>query len=538
MDKIKVLATFMKKYSFWFLLGGASLLMLGGWWLATASLGTEFKQRKTKIDGEFGSVNKILDTPDHPNQQTINEVENKHKELKETVLLAWEALYKEQKANNVWPKMLGEGFLKMIRELKPGEEIPSEYRELYWNRIKEYFPKLFEIIDYRHFKAAPSGEARGAEEGKRMPGPTNHPRSGLRDSMQGAGYGGFAAGGENAGGEMVGVVDWDESDINRLINKFDWETRPSTKRVLLAQEDLWVIISLLNVIHITNGNEKEHLRAAIKKIEALQIGADAIDAWRIADGAVFQAAAAGGPLGVGGAEGRGMMGIGMMAGRPSSGLSSPLLGGSGAGSTDPDQGLMYNRYVDEKGTPLAPDAAQPNAEFKMMPVCLRLYMDQRSITKLLVDCANSAMPIDVKRVRLDPGKGQAISLGGGTGVGQGMMAGVGAGYPRGPGRFGVPGGYPPHYVPGVRPPMGEGPATAGGTSSEPVEPGSLDLTVEIQGIIYIYNRPDLEKLGTGAAREQAAGSAPAPAEADHAALPAAATPPGAPTSTPAESETK
>lgn len=75
---------------------------------------------------------------------------------------------------------------------------------------------------------------------------------------------------------------------------------------------------------------------------------------------------------------------------------------------------------------------------------------------------------------------------------------------------------PPGIHPPSRPPAGAGPE--GGTA-EP--PGSPYLTIEVRGIIYIYNPPDLKKLGTGA------GTAPAgPAQAAPAAAPA--TPGGRP----------
>jgi len=46
--------------------------------------------------------------------------------------------------------------------------------------------------------------------------------------------------------------------------------------------------------------------------------------------------------------------------------------------------------------------------------------------------------------------------------------------------------------------------------------GPYDVPVEIQGIIYIYNPPDVNALGTGTAAEAAPGAAPA---ADAAATP-------------------
>ena len=51
--------------------------------------------------------------------------------------------------------------------------------------------------------------------------------------------------------------------------------------------------------------------------------------------------------------------------------------------------LLKDRYVDDKGAPLDAEAKQPYSEFKMMPISMKLHMDQRKISKLLVDMRQS-----------------------------------------------------------------------------------------------------------------------------------------------------
>lgn len=68
--------------------------------------------------------------------------------------------------------------------------------------------------------------------------------------------------------------------------------------------------------------------------------------------------------------------------------------------------------------------------------------------------------------------------------------------------------------------MGGGIASSAG--SPPQEIGQFDMPVEIHAIIYIYNPPDREKLGTGAA------STVQPAGAANPAAPAGLPPPVAP----------
>ena len=62
----------------------------------------------------------------------------------------------------------------------------------------------------------------------------------------------------------------------------------------------------------------------------------------------------------------------------------------------------------------------------------------------------------------------------------------------------------------------------GGAAGEKQETGSVDIPVEIYGVICIYNPPDRGKLGTGAASAEKSPEAAAPA------MPAAAATPAAP----------
>jgi len=73
------------------------------------------------------------------------------------------------------------------------------------------------------------------------------------------------------------------------------------------------------------------------------------------------------------------------------------------------------------------------------------------------------------------------------------------------------------YAPGVpgygtgMPPggYGYGQSLPGQTATE--EPGQFDMPVEIHAMIFIYNPPDREKLGSGAAGKKSEEGAPASA---------------------------
>ena len=102
----------------------------------------------------------------------------------------------------------------------------------------------------------------------------------------------------------------------------------------------------------------------------------------------------------------------------------------------------------------------------MMPIHMSLLMDQSKINKLLAECANRNMPVEVRRVRLTATSG---------------------------------------------PDAGVAPAAAGDASPSTTADAEtphietqrdIRCPVEIQGIIYIYNPPDRAKLGTGAVGER------------------------------------
>ena len=145
---------------------------------------------------------------------------------------------------------------------------------------------------------------------------------------------------------------------------------------------------------------------------------------------------------------------------------------------DPGEG----RYVDRNYQPLTATQLRSSissdspedaylAVAKRMPIRMRLTMDQRRITRLLVECANSQLTVEVRQVHVtaqhfegDPG-----TQGDEGGVGDFPWAGGGddqAHRRRGDADFESGGGTPRVY----------------------------DVEVEIYGIIYIYNNVNKKKL--------------------------------------------
>lgn len=210
----------------------------------------------------------------------------------------------------------------------------------------------------------------------------------------------------------------------------------------------------------------------------------------------------------GGAGGLGQPGAG--------GLGQPGPGGAGAGARQgagavgggsaPDG---RNRFVDDDGYVVADPSKQPYAEFRMLPVHMHLVMDVRKVHELLANCVDSPLPLEVRQINLRRLGGDGAVAQGGAAPGAGAPGGGAAGGPAGAGA-GV----------GLPPAAGSNAAAGafGGNQQRQkdqqqqlggeIERGSYDMEVEIRGIVYLFNPPNAEKLGTGETALAAAAPAP------------------------------
>jgi hypothetical protein len=149
---------------------------------------------------------------------------------------------------------------------------------------------------------------------------------------------------------------------------------------------------------------------------------------------------------------------------------------------------------------------------------MKLLIDQSKVSKLLAECANSSMPVDVRRFCIRPAEGKGLGIGP-------------AQAPRPVGGHGGLGGI-------GRPPVPQA-MGGGGQSRSDDETNVSDIPIEIEGVIYIYNPPTLKDLETVAIVEEPTGPTPPddlPAPPDDTPAPAPGTPPvpapGIPPATP------
>ncbi len=434
MDKVKVALEMIKKHHFWVLCMTVVVLGLMAWFTATKILAKQYEEKKGVLEGLFSSLNTITNRGDHPNDKVVLAKESETEKLKGDVFKSWQKLYKVQKEKNPWPPVLGEEFLRHCED----EEIPTHLRFDYMQFITQYVPTLFGEDMANIVRPKDGGEGVSAEPAAEPanPGPGVGAGPGVEEEKR-------------PEVKMIGVVKWNEGDRKRLMAKFQWETTPSTRQVRLAQEDLWVYEALVRIIRNTNkyvgyNQEKKctaNHNANIKEITSLEIGNYSRSA------------------------GETVMEVGQK--KASSGGDGPRT------PSTPEDELLSGRYVDDHGKSVAPNK-MPYAEYKIMPIRMKLVMNQMMIPKLLVECANSSMPIEVRRVRLRPdNRGLDLSA---------APAGAGGNLAAQAAAFHMHGGR-----------------------DDGVEVKQLDgsdIPVEISGFIYIYNPPDKDKLGTGAASEK------------------------------------
>jgi hypothetical protein len=531
MDQLKTALAQAKRYHFWILCGVIAVVGLGSWYMTQASLHTEFEANKGEIETTYTTAGQLTSQANPPNPIVHQGMDLRIRDLQQNVMEVWKNQYDHQKTTILaWPVELTARFKRAVEPLRPIEahfnvfptpsekEILTSLRQEYANYIEDELPKLAKVIGARWEATAPAGNSFGDGAGGTFGGPTAFgPTPSFGD---GGAYG--AAGQDGMAKEPVeqAVVDWNPSNQGQLLAKFNWSQQggvPSTLQVLYAQEDLWVLKNLMEIINKTNDGATERHKAYIRKIESIQIGREAAGR----TGQITPVLAGGS-----GTMGSGTMGSGTMmpassdsatmpmsssegmptdGAQPTDGSNSPYGAMGGGAAPDPAE----NRYVDKDYKPLAASKIRSDvttnpaevylAVAKRMPVRLVCTMDQRKIHKLIAECGNSPLTVEVRQVRIGGNAGKG-GTSGSFGSGSGGMdsfssmqssgsfgdesSGDGSEY----GGFGGFGGF-------------------GGNNSARAMAQSLnDITVEVYGIVYIYNPVNKKALGITEATDGSGGA--------------------------------
>lgn len=508
MDKLKEKLGPAIKYAFWGVWALVMLVSIAIWWVATSSLMANTESQKTAINGAYSTLTQIRGTAStHPNPHSHTEMEKRVDVLQQDVLTAWQRQWDYQEKILIWPTELNKkgtnDFVDAFSKYLPIEtttefpmpeidEVDQTLRKRYKEYIEGQLPKLAEVVGTKwtaDFKAASNAGGMGMGMGSGgmdmgMPEPSGSAAMGMGMEM---------GMGPTISKDPDTLVVWSTGSQATLLEQvFPWRTKeaPSTLDVLYSQEDLWVLRNLLQIVSTVNGKATKPFQATIHEIIEIKLGRAVAGRVGQVSRAMAQTQGGDGSMGMGMDMGMGMgsesgmdMGMGMGMGMDGSGMG-------GGEAVDPAE----NRYVNTAYEPIsasdlrsAMESPSPENAFlnvaKRLPVKLTLKMDQRKLPQLLTACGNARLMVEVRQVRLNTSGGGGGAASGGMGM---DMGGMGAGMEMG--GMGTGMGFGDLG-------MGGSGMTGGPTAGGRADDFPFDLPIEVYGVIYIYNPPDLEKLG-------------------------------------------
>ena len=428
-DDIKGYLKQVQKYHFWLLAILMPLVLVPLAFTADAKLLNDINTRSSALKAKVESIESVarkkaegLEGFGHPQSDWAELITRSNNTLREQILSEWTYLWDQQKDIRTWPAPadIGADFLRAISRLKPDQDLPARFRDRYLQRIRRVVQKLPGRIDAKESMEALEGESGFGRGEFGM-----SPEMGINDEVT-----------DNR-------VIWNATDQNELFQTFYWASTPSTKQVLLAQEELWAYKILCDAVAKANNDSTGSHNATIPYISQLAVG------YRAAE--EDPGGRKGGRLKTKSAgfddylEMDMDMDMGMdgeMTGKPANPRFANI-GGNGmqeemydeftgmpidSGSEDSDEALLNWIYVDSEGTPLESElvAESPDTKFvHYIPFCLKCRVDQRKLDLLLRSFATMLVPIDVRQVRVNPGS--ADSMYGEEGMNGGeMMSGMGS----------------------------------------------------------------------------------------------------------------
>src|SRR4051812_9381820 len=348
MDQLRTALVWLKRHHFWVLCGLVAIIAFASWAKASGKLSTLFTQNQAAIKTEFEKVRGLSKDPFHPNTDVNAKQQAQTKQQADDVAKLWQQLYDRQRKHVLeWPPELSKDFRDFVDKLQFGAEIRGDLRNHYQNYIENHFPTLPKQIDARAIDATMVAGP-GPEMGRGPVAPE------------------ATAGGTNPQDENDYICEWAAADQNLVREDLNFREQPSSLKIWVTQENLWVYHTLLDVIAKTNqaAGATRMSNAAVKTVYSLEVGSRAAQysrkPGRLAVPPVAAATgpeagpgmAPGGPMpSRGGPESRG----GPMGGP---GMSGPMERGGGLGGNTqmtPAQEqafLLSGRYLDDKGQPI------------------------------------------------------------------------------------------------------------------------------------------------------------------------------------------
>ena len=501
MDQLKTQLAVIGKHGFWISSTLVLLASLGIWFMSTSALQEENASQTSKIKGKIESVSRVQNEIDSiPNDLSHEEMEKLISKRQDEVLKSWGKLYDRQKDILVWPKnTFNDRFLNEFIDKDTGtvklpfehyvkfpteekDELATTLRRQYANYISNTLPKLAAVAgtewtaDFEQKGGLGMGMGMDMEMGG-AEGPTGSgPNRGTEVDVTGA--------------TTEPLVKWSSASQAAVLGDlFPWRGKlPETLEIYYSQENLWILRQLLEIIADVNEGAEQPYQAKVHEIVQIAIGKSV----STTPGNISKP---GETAGADGGMGMGMEGMPDMDMDMGMGGMGDMGGSTGSTSVAPDP--ADNRYLNVSNEPIAAatlrnalESDSPNdaslAVAKRVPVMMKLNMNQTAVHELVAMCGSADLMVEVHQVRVLPQATAGGGMGGMGGMEGGMDDGEGEMDMGGMGGMGDMGG-----MGGMG--YGGGGGFPGGGADDSEFP--LDMSVEIYGIIYIYNPPDPAKLG-------------------------------------------
>lgn len=430
MTKFQIVLAYIKKYIFWVITGLCLVVTLIIGTSVTGSKQAEFKAKVAEIDNHFSDIQRLAGQ-EVPNEMVVDQKKKDVQNLKETIVDAWYQLYNPQVQyfENLWPNFRNAkgdvdaqaaDYLDELQKtwrsqtvFDPADTMQSEVQDAY----RQYVTQIQELDFMTRYKIYV-------------------PQSGV-DGMEGAGMINGIINNQvqettgTAGVELPseGMCTWDDVNRQQMRRRFRILSRRigngktnSTRKVLLVQEDIWMYDILLGAISKMNEKSEGSHDAVVKRIFRIDIADDASTLNSTGEDASQRGtgrASAREPRGfdekdknvVFNAEERvisvaepqrtGNEELGEGEAPPE--IVDEEEGSSGMADSEFEEIFDY-RYCDAYGNYMsAVDLAaylKTKPEYIMMPVHIKILINQKKIPQFLLNCLNSEIPIYIHQISM------------------------------------------------------------------------------------------------------------------------------------------
>lgn len=430
MDQLKPYLRAIKKHHFWILL--AALVITSGlvWYWATSDLDAKFTADKQKNESAFRQMMPIrsdVQTNSPPNPKYTEAVNKTTAKLATGVIEAWQRLFEKQMSVLAVNQRVPEMVPYLIDPKMFQKEIPVAIRNVFQDNevIDADFRELFAILNLRRPRGLnPVDDGNPAKQAE--PGPPE------------------------------GVLLWNAKPLPRaMMLRYKTVNTPSTSRIRMLQEDLWVFRSMFKVIAKINERpidvwlqimEGAEPPASPVLVDQANVPIKQIDFCDLAQYAVSAAIANPGNVQIGAEE------VNTRPGVAAAGSGAGGFNVGTKGTEEEDQKLRDGRYIDGRNQPVHDPASPPFTEFKQIFVQMTLLMDQRLVPVLISECANAELTIETRQVLVNLSQVDTL---------RNANANQAAG------------------------------------QANKVEQSPHDAIVTVRGVVYGYSPPDKDRLGQG-----------------------------------------